>query len=61
MKQILVELVRDLPIAEQMREVRLALQSGAYGKPLLHIFSGVADEDGLVRIARELADAATRI
>ena len=56
MKQILVELVRDLPIAEQMREVRLALQSGAYGKPLLHIFSGVADEDGLVRIARELAE-----
>lgn len=56
MKHILVELVRDVPIVDQMGEVLLACHTGKYGKPLIHIFSGIPDETRLVEIARAIRD-----
>lgn len=54
MKQILVELVGGVPIADQMGEVVMACQSGKYGKPLIHIFSGMPDEAELVETAKAI-------
>lgn len=54
MKQILVELEQSAPLVEQMSEVLEAWQSGRYMTLLIHIFSGVPDEERLVSIAKEL-------
>ena len=45
MKQILVELEQSAPLVEQMSEVLEAWQSGRYMTLLIHIFSGVPDEE----------------
>ena len=54
MKQILVELVQGAPLSEQMAEVLEARQDGVYRTLLIHIFSGIPDEERLVKLAREL-------
>lgn len=54
MKQILVELVQGVLLSEQMAEVLEAYQSGIYRTLLIHVFSGIPDEERLVKIAKEL-------
>ena len=54
MKQILVELVQGAPLPEQMAEVLEARKTGAYRTLLIHVFSGIPDEERLVELARKL-------
>ena len=56
MKQHLVELNREIPIAQQMGGVCSDYAGGRYKSLLLHVFSGISDEDYLVRLAGELRD-----
>ena len=54
MKQLLVELKLDSPVAGQMAAVAAEYASGKYRRLLIHMFSGIADEAGLVRAAAEI-------
>ena len=47
--ELSVELEQSAPLVEQMSEVLEAWQSGRYMTLLIHIFSGVPDEERLVR------------
>ncbi|MBQ9037926.1 MAG: hypothetical protein IJ119_00390 [Clostridia bacterium] len=54
MKQMLVELNLNVPIAEQMAEIVRERQAGDYRCLLLHVFSGIPDEALVVSVCREL-------
>lgn len=54
MKQMLVELNLNMPIAEQMADTVRERQAGNYRCLLLHIFSGIPDEALVVSVCREL-------
>lgn len=54
MKQMLVEINRGAPAAGQLTDILKEYQTGKYKTILFHIFSGVADEAGLVQLAREI-------
>ena len=56
MKQILVELNDSAPIAQQMAECAREAKSGRYRSTLLHVYSGIPDEERLVQVTRELRD-----
>jgi len=56
MKQMLVEVVQGMPIADQMADVIREKQTGKYRCLLLHVFSGIPDEARVVSICRELED-----
>ena len=54
MKQMLVELNLNMPIAEQMADVVRERQAGDYRCLLLHVFSGIPDEALVVSVCRDL-------
>ena len=54
MKQMLVELNLNMPIAEQMADVVRERQAGDYRCLLLHVFSGIPDEALAVSVCRDL-------
>lgn len=56
MKQILVEYKCGVPVPEQMSEAIREIQTNKYRNVLIHIFSGVPDEDMLVHLCQELRD-----
>ncbi|MCR5088535.1 MAG: diguanylate cyclase [Oscillospiraceae bacterium] len=56
MKQLLVEYRVGSSLPEQMAEVTGEIRTGHYRSVLIHVFSGIADEDSLVRLCRELRD-----
>ncbi|MBP5292145.1 MAG: hypothetical protein J6Y90_05960, partial [Lachnospiraceae bacterium] len=56
MKQILVEYKCGVPVPKQMSEAIREIQTNKYRNVLIHIFSGVPDEDMLVHLCQELRD-----
>ena len=54
MKQMLVELNLNVPIAEQMADIVRERQAGDYRCLLLHVFSGIPDEALVVSVCRDL-------
>ena len=54
MKQMLVEIDRNAPAAGQLTDIIEEYRTGNYKNILFHIFSGVADEEGLVQLAQEI-------
>ena len=54
MKQMLVEINRNALAAGQLTDILREYRKGNYKNILFHIFSGVADEEGLVRLAQEI-------
>jgi len=56
MKQMLVELAQGVPIADQMADVIGEYRTGKYRNLLLHVFSGMPDEQRVVSVCRELVE-----
>ena len=56
MKQINVEYNRRQPVPEQMAEVLREFRTGKYRSVLIHVFSGLPEEEALVRLCGELRD-----
>lgn len=56
MKQMLVELAQGVPIADQMADVIGEYRTGKYRNLLLHVFSGIPDEQHVVSVCRELEE-----
>ena len=56
MKQMLVELKQGVPVADQMADIFRENQTGKYRNLLLHVFSGIPDEQRVVAICRELEE-----
>ncbi|MBP5291129.1 MAG: GGDEF domain-containing protein [Lachnospiraceae bacterium] len=54
MKQLLVELQKDSPVSEQTKDIQEEWSSGKYKKILLHIYSGLPDEQCNRRVAQDL-------
>lgn len=55
MKQMLVEINRSAPAADQLADMLREYRTGKYKNILFHIFSGIADEEGLVQLAKEIS------
>ena len=56
MKQYLVDLKHDVPVSTQMGAICADYSSGQYKSLLIHIFSGISDEEYLLRLVRELRE-----
>ena len=54
MRQILVEINRNAPAADQLADIQKAYGTGKYKNILFHIFSGIADEEWLVQLAQTI-------
>ena len=56
MKQYLVDLKHDVPVSTQMGAICSDYSSGQYKSLLIHIFSGISDEEYLLQLVRELGE-----